>query len=379
MTGLTTTGRKLAAAVLTGALLGAPAAALAQETEGPFEIETVAAGLDFPWSLAFLPDGDMLVTERGGDLRIIRDGALLPEPVSGVPESFVAGQGGLMEIALHPDFEENNQIYLSLAHGKSGENNTRVVRGTYEDGVLSDVEVIFDAQPQKATPVHYGGRITFLPDGTMLISLGDGFNYREEAQNLSNHFGKIVRLNLDGSVPEDNPFIGQEDAKPEIFSYGHRNVQGLVYDAPSGRIYEHEHGAQGGDEINILEPGKNYGWPVITGGVDYSGAQITPYTEYPGMEQPWVEWTPSIAPAGLAVYRGEMFADWEGDLLVAALAEMSLRRVDLENGEVQGQEILLEGLGKRLREVKVAPDGSIYILTDEAEGEGLRLTPAPAA
>lgn len=379
MTGLTTTGRKLAAAVLTGALLGAPAAALAQETEGPFEIETVAAGLDFPWSMAFLPDGDMLVTERGGDLRIIRDGALLPEPVSGVPESFVAGQGGLMEIALHPDFEENNQIYLSLAHGKSGENNTRVVRGTYEDGVLSDVEVIFDAQPQKATPVHYGGRITFLPDGTMLISLGDGFNYREEAQNLSNHFGKIVRLNLDGSVPEDNPFIGQEDAKPEIFSYGHRNVQGLVYDAPSGRIYEHEHGAQGGDEINILEPGKNYGWPVITGGVDYSGAQITPYTEYPGMEQPWVEWTPSIAPAGLAVYRGEMFADWEGDLLVAALAEMSLRRVDLENGEVQGQEILLEGLGKRLREVKVAPDGSIYILTDEAEGEVLRLTPAPAA
>ncbi|MGK2740310.1 PQQ-dependent sugar dehydrogenase [Tepidicaulis sp. LMO-SS28] len=379
MTGLTTTGRKLAAAVLTGALLGAPAAALAQETEGPFEIETVAAGLDFPWSLAFLPDGDMLVTERGGDLRIIRDGALLPEPVSGVPESFVAGQGGLMEIALHPDFEENNQIYLSLAHGKSGENNTRVVRGTYEDGALSDVEVIFDAQPQKATPVHYGGRITFLPDETMLISLGDGFNYREEAQNLSNHFGKIVRLNLDGSVPEDNPFIGQEDAKPEIFSYGHRNVQGLVYDAPSGRIYEHEHGAQGGDEINILEPGKNYGWPVITGGVDYSGAQITPYTEYPGMEQPWVEWTPSIAPAGLAVYRGEMFADWEGDLLVAALAEMSLRRVDLENGEVQGQEILLEGLGKRLREVKVAPDGSIYILTDEAEGEVLRLTPAPAA
>lgn len=378
MRGLTTTGRTLAAAALTGALLGLPAAALAQETDGPFKIEPVADGLDYPWSIAFLPDGDMLVTERGGDLRIIRDGALLPDPVSGVPESFVAGQGGLMEIALHPDFAQNNQIYLSLAHGTSGANNTRVVRGTYEDGTLSGVEVIFDAEPQKDTPVHYGGRIAFLPDETMLISLGDGFNYREEAQNLSSHLGKMVRLNLDGSVPEDNPFLGQDNVKPEIFSYGHRNVQGLVYDAPSGRIYEHEHGARGGDEINILEPGKNYGWPVITGGVDYSGAQITPYTEYPGMEQPWVEWTPSIAPAGLAVYRGEMFPDWEGDLLVAALAEMSLRRVDLENGKVQGQEVLLEGLGKRLREVKVAPDGAIYILTDEAEGQVLRLTPAPA-
>jgi len=369
----------LAGAVFAAGALLTPAAAQEAVHAAPFDVETLAEGLDHPWNIAFLPDGAMLVTELPGRLRVVRGGEVDPEPVAGVPEVYYAGQGGLFDVLLDPDFAQNRVIYLSFAHGTPEANNTRVVRATFDGKALSNVETIFDASPQKDTPVHYGGRMTLKDDGTLLVTVGDGFDYREDAQRLSNHLGTVVRINRDGTVPKDNPFVNDNDALPEIYTYGHRNQQALLYDAASDRVYEQEHGPRGGDEVNVLEPGKNYGWPVITGGVDYSGAQISPYEEYPGMEQPWVEWTPSIAPAGMALYEGAMFKDWEGDLLVTSLAEMSLRRIDIEDGAPKAQEIYLAPQQTRLRDVTVAPDGAILVLTDEAEGKILRLTPAKAS
>lgn len=369
----------LAGAVFAAGALLTPAAAQEAVHAAPFDVETLAEGLNHPWNVAFLPDGAMLVTELPGRLRLVRGGEVMPEPVAGVPEVYYAGQGGLFDVLLDPDFAQNRVIYLSFAHGTPEANNTRVVRATFDGKALSNVETIFDASPQKDTPVHYGGRMTLKGDGTLLVTVGDGFDYREDAQRLSNHLGTVVRINRDGTVPEDNPFVNDNDALPEIYTYGHRNQQAILYDAASDRIYEQEHGPRGGDEVNVLEPGKNYGWPVITGGVDYSGAQISPYTEYPGMEQPWVEWTPSIAPAGMALYEGAMFKDWEGDLLVTSLVEMSLRRIDIEDGAPKAQEVYLVPQQTRLRDVAVAPDGAILVLTDEEEGKILRLTPAKAS
>jgi glucose/arabinose dehydrogenase len=368
-----------AGAVFAAGALLTPAAAQEAVHAAPFDVETLAEGLNHPWNVAFLPDGAMLVTELPGRLRLVRRGEVMPEPVAGVPEVYYAGQGGLFDVLLDPDFAQNRVIYLSFAHGTPEANNTRVVRATFDGKALSNVETIFDASPQKDTPVHYGGRMTLKGDGTLLVTVGDGFDYREDAQRLSNHLGTVVRINRDGTVPEDNPFVNDNDALPEIYTYGHRNEQAILYDAASDRIYEQEHGPRGGDEVNVLEPGKNYGWPVITGGVDYSGAQISPYTEYPGMEQPWVEWTPSIAPAGMALYRGAMFKDWEGDLLVTSLVEMSLRRIDIEDGAPKAQEVYLVPQQTRLRDVAVAPDGAILVLTDEEDGKILRLTPAKAS
>lgn len=375
-------GAALAGAVLTASAFMLPAApAAAQEAvhAAPFDVETLAEGLDHPWNVAFLPDGSLLVTELPGRLRLVRGGEVVPEPVAGVPEVYHAGQGGLFDVLLDPDFAQNRVIYLSFAHGTPEANNTRVVRATFDGTALSNVETIFDATPQKDTPVHYGGRMALKGDGTLLVTVGDGFDYREDAQRLSNHLGTVVRINRDGTVPEDNPFVNDNDALPEIYTYGHRNQQAILYDAASDRIYEQEHGPRGGDEVNVLEPGKNYGWPVITGGTDYSGAQISPYKEYPGMAQPWVEWTPSIAPAGMALYEGAMFKDWEGDLLVTSLVEMSLRRIDIEGGAPKAQEVYLVPQQTRLRDVAVAPDGAILVLTDEEEGKILRLTPAKAS
>jgi len=349
-----------------------------------YKIETVAEGLHFPWSLAFLPDGDMLVTERDGRLRVIRDGELLEEPVKGVPPVYVKDQAGLFDIALHPQFALNGMVFLSYAHGDDGANRTRVARARFDEEALElkDLEVIFEADPAKDTPVHFGGRMAFLPDGTLLVTLGDGFEYREQAQILSNHLGTIVRINPDGSVPGDNPFRGRKGAKPEIWSYGHRNVQGILFDPATGRVYAHEHGPRGGDEINIIEKGKNYGWPLATYGIDYSGAKITPYTEFEGTEQPLVYWVPSIAPSGMTLYRGRAFPEWDGDLLVSALAGRKVQRVDMENGEVAGQQPLFEGLDQRIRDIRTGPDGFLYLLTDAeptednpAGGQVLRVRP----
>lgn len=365
----------LAGAAIAISLLGA-AHANAQDETAAYEIVPVAEGLDHPWSLTFMPDGSLLIVELSGQIRVMRDGVLADEPVAGVPEVYFESQGGLFDVVLDPDFAENSLVYLSYAHGTPKSNWTRVARARFDGEALTDLAVIFDATPAKDTPVHYGGRIAFLPDETMLVTIGDGFDYREEAQNLGSHLGKIVRIGRDGRALADNPFAGREGALPEIWSYGHRNQQGLVYDAESGRVYEHEHGAQGGDEINVIEPGTNYGWPVITRGIDYSGARISPFTEYEGMEQPIVDWTPSIAPAGMTIYRGDAFPEWQGDIFVGALAAQHVRRVKMENGEPAGEEVLFAELGKRIRDVRTGPDGNLYLVTDGEGGSVLRVTPS---
>ncbi len=339
-----------------------------------YEVETVAQGLAYPWSLAFLPDGGLLVTEREGRLRIIRDGRLDPKPISGVPDTYVQGQGGLFDIVLDPDFIANRQVYLSYSQGTRSANRLVVGRARFQADALYGFEPILIGEPDKDTPHHFGGRMAFLDDGTLLIVSGDGFDYREQAFDLGSLLGKILRIGADGSIPRDNPFVGRDDARPEVWSYGHRNQQGIVA-TPAG-VFMHEHGPRGGDELNRVEPGRNYGWPAITYGMDYSGSYISPYTEHAGMEQPIVNWTPSIAPAGLAYYDGEAFPLWQGDLFVATLVEQSVRRVDLEGGQPAAQEILFTELGMRLRDVRAGPDGFLYLLTDSAQGSVLRVKPA---
>ena len=341
-----------------------------------YRIETVTEGLEHPWSLAFLPDGRMLVTERVGRLRLIEaDGTLQAEPLAGLPQPFVATQAGLMEVALDPQFASDPWVYLSYAHGSEEANNTRLARARLVDGRLQDLQVLFTAQPAKAGAAHYGGRIAFLPDRTLVLTLGDGFDWREQAQNPANHLGKTVRLNRDGSIPEDNPLHGQPGAAQEIYSLGHRNVQGIVYDAQRQRLYSHEHGPKGGDELNLLEPGGNYGWPLVSFGVDYTGALVTPYNELPGYLSPQLHWTPSVAPSSLALYSGERFPQWQGDLFVATLAEKSVRRVRLSNDRLAGEDVLFQELEERIRGVYDGPDGALYLLTDSADGRLLRVVP----
>jgi glucose/arabinose dehydrogenase len=353
-------------------------AAEAPEGGAALNVETLAEGLVNPWRLAFLPDGSILLTERDGKLRIIRDGALVETPVSGVPAPYVKSQGGLFDVMQHPDFATNRTIFLSYAAGTPEANATRVISATFDGAALSDLKTVFETRPLKNTPVHYGGRLALLPDRTLLITVGDGFNFREKAQDLSNGLGKIVRVNLDGSIPADNPFAAREGALPEIYSYGHRNQQGLAVDPTTGTIWETEHGPMGGDELNIIEAGANYGWPIATYGLDYSGAQITPFTEYEGTKQPEKYWVPSIGPSGLVIYQGDLFAGWKGDLLVGALAKTALHRLNMENGKVIGEERYLEG--ERIRDVREGPDGAIYVTTEDHDGAPigrvLRLTPA---
>jgi glucose/arabinose dehydrogenase len=353
----------------------------AKVVNGGYKVVEIAKGLDHPYALAFLPDGAILVTEREGRLRLIRNGALQPQPIAGVPRVHTGSQAGLFDVVLHPKFAENNFVYLTYAHGTANANATRVARARFDGTSLQDLKVIFEAAPLKDTNNHYGGRLAFLADGTFALTVGDGFEYREKAQDVTNHIGKIVRLNDDGSIPADNPFsIG--GAKRENWSTGHRNQQGLAFDAETGRLWEHEHGPQGGDELNVIEAQYNYGWPVITYGMDYSGAYVSPFKERDRMQQPVLQWTPSIAPSGLAIYRGDKFPAWNGDLLLGALAFKHLRRVDLDaQGNVAGQEELLKELGERIRDVRVSPDGYVYVTTDNAAtgektGRVLKLEPA---
>ena len=337
--------------------------------EGPvaYKLTTLAKGLDHPWSIAFLPDGSMLVTERAGRLRVLRNGVLDPTPIAGVPPVYTqaGAQAGLFDIVLHPKFKENNIVYLTYAFGDASANATRVVRAHYNGHALTDLQSIFTAAPMKDTGNHFGARMVFLPDGTFLLTVGEGFEYREKAQDLTTDLGKIVRLNDDGTVPPGNPFANKAGARPEIWTLGHRNEQGLFYEASTKRVWETEHGPRGGDEINIIEPGKNYGWPVITYGMDYSGAYVSPYTERAGMEQPVLYWTPSIAPSGFTIYHGDKFPGWEGDGFSGSLVFKNVRHVNFDaNYAVVGQEELFKELGMRIRDVRTGPDGYLYLLTE---------------
>jgi len=339
-------------------------------------IETLADGLVNPWSIAFLPDGTMLVTERAQRIRIIRDGGLIEAPVANTPDAYVDYQAGYFDVLPHPDFEENKVLFLAYAHGTAKKNALRIVRAKFDGAALSDLQMIYEAKPLKDTGHHYGGRMVWGPDDKLYITIGEGSKYKERAQDMTSSFGSVIRINEDGSIPNDNPDFGA-GALPELYSKGHRNAQGLAYDAARGILWEHEHGARGGDEINIIQAGQNYGWPVASHGIDYNGAKITPFTEYEGTTQPLKYWTPSIAPSGLAVYRGETFAGWDGDLLVGALAGQALHRVMMDGANPVGEERYL--IGERIRDVRVGPDGAIYVTTEDRGGEPagkvLRLIP----
>ncbi|WP_116811373.1 PQQ-dependent sugar dehydrogenase [Steroidobacter cummioxidans] len=343
--------------------------------EAPYNIEVVAAGLEHPWTVAFLSDRQMLVTERPGRLRLIDERGLNETPIAGMPPVFASGQGGLFDVLPSQDYESSQLIYISFAHGNKDANHTRVVRARFDGKQLHDVTPIFTSQPAKSGDAHFGGRMAWMSDGTLVLGLGDGFYFREEAQKLDTHLAKIVRINPDGTVPQDNPFVGRDDALPEIYSYGHRHVQAIVADHSAGVLYAHEHGPRGGDELNVIEPGRNYGWPLISYGLDYSRAAITPFKELPGMEQPRTYWVPSIAPAGMTLYGGDQFPQWQGNLFIAALAEKSVRRVVLgSDGEPVQQEVLFKAVGQRMRDVRTAPDGSLLLVTDERDGQVLRVT-----
>jgi glucose/arabinose dehydrogenase len=339
-----------------------------------YNLETIVDGLDSPWGLAILPDGDMLITELTGDLRHIRNGKLVAQPVSGVPQSLYGGQGGLMDIVIHPNYQQNRLVYLSLSVGTDDANALRVIRGRFTGTALEDISTIFESAPSKNTLVHYGARMAFLPDNTLLINVGDGFDLREQAQNLSNHFGSLVRVTDDGKVPEDNPFIGVASAQPEIYSYGHRNQQSIAVERGSGRIYQTEHGPRGGDELNLIEPGKNYGWPVATYGIDYSGARISPYTSYEGTKQPLVDWTPSIGPSGMTIYQGTQFPDWQGDIFVSSLIFNKIIHIDMVDGAPQRQSDMFGEIGERLRDIRTGQDGALYILSEGDNGKLWRVS-----
>ena len=376
--------RRSAAAIFLAAGVWTPASAPAEAQEfssedGPIRVITVASGLEHPWGLAFLPDGRMLVTERPGRLRIVDADGKLSKPVKGVPEVYAVGQGGLLDVALDPKFAENRLIYWSYAEPEGSVAGTAVARAhLVEDGGgparLEDVQVIFRQQPKVSGPNHWGSRLVFAPDGTLFVTLGERYQ-RDRAQNLDETLGKLVRINADGSIPKDNPFVGRRDARPEIWSLGHRNVQGAALNPETKRLWTVEHGAQGGDEINIPEAGKNYGWPIITYGRDYSGAKIGEGTAKPGLEQPIYYWDPSIAPSGMAFYTADRFPAWRGNLFVGSLKFALLVRLELDGTKITHEERLLEDLSERIRDVRQGPDGLLYLLTDNPDGRILRLEP----
>ncbi|KJS07222.1 MAG: glucose dehydrogenase [Gammaproteobacteria bacterium BRH_c0] len=365
--------RKIIRSVLTVALVLAP---VVHAQEKNYRVETLVEGLHSPYSLAFLPDGDMLVTEKSGTLRLIRNGTLVEQPVAQLPDVYSSGQGALTDVVPHPRFAQNRLVYLAYSGGTAKANSTRVVKARFVDDQLRDIEEIFRARPDKDTGAHFGARLVFLKDETLLITVGDGAQYREKAQDLSSMLGSIIRIGDDGSVPQDNPFVAREGAHPEIWSYGHRNPQGLIHDPLTDRVYATEHGPRGGDELNLIEAGNNYGWPLATYGVDYTGAAITPYQQYPGTVQPLTHWTPSLAPSGLAQCRSCLWPQWEGDIFAGMLMGAQVQRVRLlEGGEVE-REGLFEEVGERIRDVRFGPDGALYLVTDNVDGRVLKVVPA---
>jgi glucose/arabinose dehydrogenase len=359
---------------------GAPAAQspVQHSAHYDYRVVTVAEGLVNPWSIAFLPGGETLVTERPGRLRVIRNGTLLPEPVSGVPAVFARGQGGLLDVVPHPQFATNHLIYISYSkpYPDSGA-TTAVARGRYENGRLTDVKDIFVAKSRGAG--HYGSRLVFDRNGMLFITVGDrqapprGNLEAHPAQDLTNHHGKIIRIHDDGRVPQDNPFVSRSGAMPEIWTYGHRNMQGLALHPQTGDLWEVEHGPQGGDELNLIQAGKNYGWPVIGFGVNYgSGAAIHAGTRREGMEQPVHIWVPSIATAGLLIYTGDKFPEWRGNFFVGGMNGQQLARLEMNGQRVRIEETLVKDQG-RIRDVRQGPDGFIYLAIDDREGKPTRI------
>jgi glucose/arabinose dehydrogenase len=346
---------------------------------GQLDVQTVATGLVNPWALAFLPGGGMLVTERPGRMRLVTPEGQLSPPLQGVPEVRASGQGGLHDVILDNSFAQNKTIYFCFAERDGDGGRTAVASATLVSGKqarLEDLRIIFRQEGPLSSGNHYGCRIVQASDGNLFVTLGEHFSHRDQAQNLANHLGKIIRIAPDGSAPKDNPFVGRDNAKPEIWSYGHRNQQGLALNPATGELWETEHGPRGGDEVNIIGKGKNYGWPVIGYGIDYSGAKIHDSTAKPGMEQPIKYWVPSIAPSGMAFYTAKLFPKWSGSLFVGALAGKMLVRLSLNGNTVSGEERLLQNLNERIRDVRQGPDGALWLLTDSSAGRILRVSPA---
>lgn len=367
-------------ALIFGGWVLAVTASMVAEAQNPrianiAEVVRIADGLENPWGLAFLPDGRMLVTERPGRLRLIARDGRLSEPLAGVPPVVARGQGGLLDVALDPHFAETKLVYLSFSESGPGGAGTAVARGTLTPRGLEDVRVIFRQSPKVNGTGHFGSRLVFSRDGSLFVTLGDRYAYRDSAQDLTSTLGKIVRVRRDGSPPSDNPFLTRSDAKPEIWSYGHRNVQGAAINPATGQLWTIEHGAQGGDELNRPQFGKNYGWPVITYGKDYNGSKIGIGVKAPGMEQPIHYWDPSIAPSGLLFYTGKAYPGWTGSLFTGSLKFGALVRMVLDGETVVSEERLLTGMGERIRDVRQGPDGLIYLLTDSSDGRVLRLNP----
>jgi glucose/arabinose dehydrogenase len=345
---------------------------------GPLEVQTIATGLVNPWSLAFLPDGRMLVTERPGRIRLVTQKGQPSPPLKGVPEAWASGQGGMLDVIIDRSFAQNGTIYFCFAERAAGGGRTAVARAKLDDGNgrLDEVQIIFRQEGPLSSGNHYGCRIVQAGDGNLFVTLGEHFSYRDEAQNPCNHLGKLIRIAPDGSAPKDNPFVGRDDAKPEVWTLGHRNGQGLAVNPATGDLWEIEHGPRGGDEVNIIGKGKNYGWPVIGYGIDYSGAKIHQSTAKPGMEQPIKWWVPSIAPSGMLFYTAELFPKWTGSLFTGALAGRMLVRLSLDGNTITSEERLLQSLNERIRDVRQGPDGALWLLTDNSAGRILRVSPA---
>lgn len=340
---------------------------------GSVKVQDMMGGIAHPWGMAFLPDGRLLVTEKSGALYIYTNDSTLSEPVEGTPEVFDVGQGGLLDVALDPDFQNNQYVYLSYAESGEGETaSTALGRGTWQDDRIQDFEVIFSQEPKVEGPNHFGGRIVFTGEDNLFLTLGERFKF-DPAQNLANHLGTIVRIGRDGSVPQDNPFVGQADAEDEIWSYGHRNIEAAALNPNTGDLWVAEMGPLGGDELNQPEAGKNYGWPVVSWGENYDGTDIPNPPTHPEFADAHIHWTPTISPSGMTYYTGDVFPEWKGSLLIGGLTSSGLVRVSIDGEEATEVERI--PLGARIRDVVQAPDGSIYVLTDQDEGNIWRISP----
>ena len=333
-----------------------------------YNVERVEHNFNHPWSSATLPNGDILVTELIGKIKRIDINTREVIDINGIPKVLFRGQGGLSDIILHPEFENNNIVLISFSYGEKNKNTLKVISAELIKNELVNKKTIFEATPYRKTSHHYGARLVFLNDGTLIITSGDGINYREDAQYLDNHFGKIIRINSDGSIPEDNPYIDIQNALPEIFSYGHRNQQGIAYDSKNDILYSNEHGPRGGDELNLITAGKNYGWPAITYGIDYNGSIISPFTEKVGMEQPLTYWVPSIAPSDMIFYDGEMFPEFNNNLIISSLVPGEIRKISLDNNALE-EEIIFDEIKGRIRSIKSSTNGALVVLSDGPKGE----------